>query len=467
MKLELSQSLQQQQILAPQMILSMDILLLSSLDLEQRVRQEFAENPALEMVEREASTTPAVDDMAARPADPSFSRLENFREAASAWNDGPKRRTYVENDAKHEALQNTEGRPPGLRETLTQQIHLRNFSERVSEAAEEIINNLDHRGYLLCSVEELRQTVSAEFDPETFETALGAVRGLDPAGVGAENLQDCLLLQLDRDAQDYTLEREIILHHLQDLGLNKLPKIARDIGRTVDEIKDAVEIISSLDPFPGRRLENEPTIYIRPDVWVDVIDGELEVRVDSGNLPELQVSDACRGILKAHRGNREITDFVRKKIESAQWLIQAIHQRQRTLHDIAVAVAEFQRDFMIRGPEGLRALKMQTIADMVRVHLSTISRAIKGKYIQTPHGLFEMRYFFTGGVENGDGELESRRNICRMIADLVSAEDKVKPLSDSDLTRLLQERGLQIARRTVTKYREQQGIPSSRLRKTY
>ncbi|HLU48667.1 MAG TPA: RNA polymerase factor sigma-54 [Planctomycetota bacterium] len=467
MKLELSQSLQQQQILAPQMILSMDILLLSSLDLEQRVRQEFAENPALEIVERERTPSDAAREVERRSDEPSFSRLESFRDPSSSWTEGPRRRSYSESDAKHEALQNTEGKPPGLRDYLTQQVHLRGLSERVAEASEEIINNLDHRGYLLCSVDELRETLSSEFDPETFEAAFAAVRDLDPAGVGAENLQDCLLLQLERDAQDYSLEREIILRHLQDLGQNKLPKIARDIGRSVEEIKEAVEIISCLDPFPGRHLESEPTIYIRPDVWVDVVDGEIEVRVDAGNLPELQVSDACRNLLKAHRGNREITDFVRKKIESAQWLIQAIHQRQRTLHDIAVAVAEFQREFMIHGPEHLKALKMQTIADMVRVHLSTISRAIKGKHMQTPHGLFEMRYFFTGGVENEDGEVESRRNVCRMIEELVEAEDKSKPLSDSALTRLLKERGLQIARRTVTKYREQQGIPSSRLRKTY
>jgi RNA polymerase sigma-54 factor len=467
MKLELSPSLQQQQILAPQMILSMDILLLPSLDLEQRVRQEFAENPALEIVDREppASEPGAPTDGPA--SESTWVRPEQLNDSFGSWSDSPRRRNLPETDGKHEALQNTEGRPPGLREHLTEQVHLREVSPRVVLAAEEIIQSLDHRGYLVCPAAELRESIGAEFDAKTFDEAFAVVRDLDPAGVCAENLQDCLLLQLGRDRQDYSRECRIIRDHLHDLGMNRLPKIAKDLDCTLEDVKDSLEIISSLDPLPGGRFESEPTLYVRPDVFVQIVDGEIVVTIDSSNLPDLQISDTCKGMLKAHRGNREITDFVRKKIESAQWLIQAIQQRQRTIYDIALAIAHFQREFMFEGPEELRALKMQTIADIVGVHLSTISRAIKGKYVQTPYGLFDMRYFFTGGVENEDGEVESRRNVCRRIEELVAGENKRKPLSDSELTRLLKEKGLNIARRTVTKYREQKGIPSSRLRKAY
>ena len=471
MKLELSQSLQQQQILAPQMILSMDILLLPTLDLEQRIRQEFSENPALELVEKEIpkepATTPAPAPESAPPESELFAKLESFQEQPRLYTlDAPsRRRSRSDTDSKYEALQNTEGKPPGLKDILTQQVRLKGIVENIQEAAEEIINNLDHRGYLLAPAEELRSSVPVS--EEEFDEALRVVRSLDPAGVGAEDLRDCLLLQLERDSQQYPIEEQIIRNHLLDLGLNKIPKIAKELGKTVEEIKDAVEIISLLDPIPGGRREPQRTIYIRPDVTVEINDGKIEVKVDSGSIPRLQVSESCRSILKSSRGNREVTDFVRKKIESAQWLIQAIQQRERTLYDIAVAMTRYQKDFMFHGPVKLRAMKMQTIADIVRVHISTISRAIKGKHMQTPHGLFDMRYFFTGGVDNEDGEIESRRNIYRRIEEIIDSEEKTRPLSDSDIARVLREQGLKIARRTVTKYREQKGIPSSRLRKSY
>jgi len=467
MKLELSQSLQQQQILAPQMILSMDILLLPSLDLEQRIRKDFAENPALEIQEKEqrptdAPTPPPVEAPSA--SSESFAKLEPYQYSF----DPPKRKGVSQGtDSKHEALQNTEGKPPGLKDFLTQQVHLGQVGGRVQSIAEDIINNLDGKGYLLFPAEELRDSFSTSASAQEIDEAIGVVRSLDPAGVGAEDLQDCLLLQLERDRQEYPLEQAIIRNHLTDLRLNKLPKIAKDLGRSVEDIKDAVEIISLLDPIPGGRLESEPTIYVRADVIVEVIDGEVLIRVENGNIPELKVSETCRSILKASRGNREITDFVRKKIESAQWLIQAVQQRKRTLYDIAVTMAKFQRNFMIHGPEKLKAMKMQTIADLVKMHISTISRAIKGKYMQTPHGLYQMRYFFTGGVDNASGEVESRRNVYRRIGEIIEAEDKKHPHSDSQIARILQDQGLKIARRTVTKYREQEGIPSSRLRKSY
>ncbi|HZN56805.1 MAG TPA: RNA polymerase factor sigma-54, partial [Planctomycetota bacterium] len=275
------------------------------------------------------------------------------------------------------------------------------------------------------------------------------------------------LLQLARDRQPYPIETEIILHHLEDLRQNKIPKIAKDLHATVDDIKDAIEIISALDPLPGARYEPSSTVYIRPDVIVEKVEDKLQVRVENGNLPPLNISETCRQILRESRGNPEVAQFVRKKIESAQWLIQAVRQRQRTIYDIAVAMVEYQREFMEKGPQQLRAMRMQTIADLVSVHISTISRAIKGKHMQTPWGLYEMRYFFTGGVGKADGEVESRRNVYRQIGEIIETEDKKSPLSDSDIARVLREKGLNIARRTVTKYREQERIPSSRLRRAY
>jgi RNA polymerase sigma-54 factor len=379
----------------------------------------------------------------------------------------PQKSSTHSSDAKHAALQNTPDKPAGLKESLTEQLRLRNIPDRIREIGEDIISSLDSRGYLGCEPEELGDWI--EGMPATAEVrqAFDAVRGLEPAGVGATDLQDCLLLQLQRDGQDYHLEETIIRNHLQDLSQNKLPRLARRLGCPVEDIKEAAEIISSLDPMPGRRMQAEETVYIRPDVLVEELDGDLEISVLDYSLPQLEISRSCRTALRNAEGDRRASSFLRKKIESAKWLIQALEQRQRTIKDIAVAIVEFQRDFMLEGPEHIKALKMQTIADTVGVHLSTISRAIKGKYIETPSGIYELRYFFTGGVDNADGEIESRRNVSRRIGELIDGENKKKPYSDTALARLLQDEGLRIARRTVTKYREQADIPASRLRRSY
>jgi RNA polymerase sigma-54 factor len=466
MKLELTQQLQQQQILAPQMVLSMDILLLTTQDLQQRIDREFAENPALEIIDPQVKESPTDVEQPRENAEPApFGRVESFRWDTEAASDYRYRRSTGRDD-KFEAMQNTEGRKPGLRDFLTQQLHLLSLTKNVQEAGEEIINNVDSRGYLTSPASELYQSLAHRVSADDFEKALSAVRDLDPPGIGAEDLQQCLLLQLERDSQDYPLETQIILNHLGDLRDNKIPKIARDLKTTIEDIREALDIIRCLDPHPGSQYDSDPPIYIRPDVHVEVNEGRIEVRVDGSSLPELSISESCRKLLTKSRSS-EVNRFVRKKIESAQWLIQAIKQRQRTLHDIATAVTSYQREFILDGPEHLRALKMQTIADIVGVHISTVSRAIKGKHIQTPWGLFEMRYFFTGGVGNAQGEVESRRNIYRRIGEIIENEDKKRPLSDSAIADVLRKDGLNIARRTVTKYREQEGVPSSRRRKNH
>ena len=466
MKLELTQKLQQQQILGPQMILSMDILLLNAADLQQRVEQEFMENPALEISEKLGE--PKDVGESPQPAEQPFEKIGDFE--SSEFGAGSMRSRAAgkkTSDTKLETLQNTEGKPPGLKDYLMSQLRLTGLKTATADLAELLVNNLDHRGYLVSPAQDLYESLCGSYGRPVFDDALSVIRQLDPPGVGAENLQDCLLIQLERDPQNYPLETEIILHHLQDLGQNRLPKIAKDIGSNLDELKDALEIIQALDPLPGARYQSPPTIYVRPDVFVEEIDGELNVRIEDYHLPQLTVNASYRKLAKKSSSNRDVNAFLRKKIDSAQWLIQAIEQRQRTLLDIAVAMVNHQSEFMLRGPENLKALKMQTLADTVGVHISTISRAIKGKYVQTPYGLYELRYFFTGGVGNAAGEVESRRNVYRRIAEIIEEEDKRRPYSDPALARLLQKQGLSIARRTVTKYREAQGIPSSRLRKQY
>ncbi len=469
MKIEIVQSLQQQQILAPQMILSMEVLLLTSQQLEARIEKEFAENPALE-IEEHLGGPESGTAVGAPPEGETklFEQLATFKEPSGLnWLDAPRRRSRGGDFDKHEALQNVEGAPPGLRDYLIQQLHLLDIAPRFVHAGEFIVNNIDERGYLLHPVEALRECLRDELTDEEFELVLTTVRNLDPPGVGAEGLQECLLLQLDRDLQTYPLESEILRNHIDDLRNNKIPKIARDLGRTVQDIKEALEIISLLEPYPGREYSPAVRAVVRPDVVVEEVEDGYVVHIHDDSVPPLKVSDTCRNLLSESRGKREITQFLRRKIDSAQWLIQAVEQRRRTLRDITTAIVDYQRAFLDHGPEQLRAMKMQTIADIVGVHISTISRAIKGKYVQTPRGMFELRYFFTGGVERGDGEVESRRNVYRRISNLIENEDKSKPLSDTAIARELRADGLDIARRTVTKYRDQRGIPPSRLRRKY
>lgn len=473
MKLELTQKLQQQQILAPQMILSMDILLLAATELEQRIEKEFSENPALEIVENLASEK----DRQKKPSEAtpppqdgdSFARLHGMQGQFTdeSFSRQRQRSGAGDSDARYEMLQNIEGRRGGLREHLLEQLGLAISDGELRELAEEIIQNLDNRGYLASSAEEVFSSVQHRHSHDAFDHALSLVRSLDPPGVAAENLTQCLLLQLERDGNHYDLETKIISRHLEDLRDNKLPKIAKELSASLDDVKDAIEIIQGLDPLPGAHYESVKTIYVKPDVVVERIEERLVVRVEDGYLPQLCISDTCRDLLKSKKGDASVAGFLRKKIDSAQWLIQALQQRQRTLYDISVAMVDYQRDFMERGVEHLRAMRMQTIADLVGIHISTVSRAIKGKYMQTPWGLFDMRYFFTGGVESEDGTIESRRNIYRLISDLIENEDKSRPLSDTDITEELRQHGLHIARRTVSKYREQERIPASRLRRRY
>ena len=468
MKIEIVQSLQQQQILAPQMILSMDILLLTGQELEARIEKEFMENPALEIAESYGEATSIAEQMAPPEDTDMIAKLNSFHDLPPLkYSEIRTKRSSDSDFDTQEALQNIEGSKQSIRDHLTQQLHILDLPIPFDEIGEFIINNIDDRGYLLHSVDELKDSIKDKYSTGDFDRTLQLIRSLDPPGVGAENLQECLLLQLERDPQEYPLETAILTHHVEDLEKNKIPKIARDLGKSVEDIKEALELIASLEPNPGRNFATSHTQFVRPDVVIEVDDDHLKVKIQDSNIPDIRVSDTCKDLLKESRGKKQISDFLRKKIDSAQWLIQAIQQRRETLRDITYSIVEYQRDFMKHGPQKLKAMKMQSIADRVGVHISTISRAIKGKYIQTPHGLYEMRYFFTGGVEREDGELESRRNIYRRIAELIDNEDKSKPLSDTAIAKKLRDEGLEIARRTVTKYRDQENIPPSRLRREY
>jgi RNA polymerase sigma-54 factor len=487
MELGLSQhqTIKQIQTLSPQMYMSMEILCLNSLDLEERIETELENNETLELVEPVAEQGPAQERA---ESEVPLSADESFEKRVEQW-DSYSREEYSptrsvssysgERDDKLDALTNTEGRPISLQEHLEEEVHLLDDSElaalvgkeadllRIRDLSSDIIYNIDNRGYLMYSLDEIRASLDPEPPRELLELALKVVQSLDPPGIGGRGLEECLLLQLQRDRQPYPLEERIIREHLKDLGHNRLPKIAKALGVTLEDVKTAVENIASLNPIPGKLFGGESAPFVKPDVIVEEVEGEYEVRVEGGYLPRLQISPHYRGLYKEARSNPELKKYLKKKMDGAEWLIAAIRQRQSTLQRIAEETVHFQSGFLDHGISHLKPLKMADIAERVGVHVSTISRAISGKYMQTPRGVFSLKFFFTGGATKSDGTMESRGSVVQRIKNLIENEPKDSPLSDIDIVNKLAESNIKISRRTVTKYREAEGIASSRERRAY
>jgi RNA polymerase sigma-54 factor len=328
-----------------------------------------------------------------------------------------------------------------------------------------LLNAMDDKLNLLAPMDEVLKPALAT-QKEIYEV-LGRIQRLDPPGVGARNTQECLLLQLDREDDEYELKKALIKKHLEDIRLNKLPKIARETGRDLEDIKETVAQITGMNPKPGASYTSESVPTVHPDVIVEELEGEHVVKLEDGYIPRLTINSQYRDRLADPKASAEEKDFIRKKIESAKRLISSIEQRQATLYRIASELVKVQKEFLDQGVNHLRPLRMQEIADSLGLHVSTVSRAISEKYIQTPRGIFPMKFFFSGSTESSDGEDKSRVSVQSQIQDLVDNEDKSNPLSDGDIVARLKAAGLNIARRTVTKYRKALKIPSSRQRKQF
>jgi RNA polymerase sigma-54 factor len=458
--------------LAPQMIQAMEILQLPTVELRERILQELQENPVLEVgaFQTEERVEPDASQNG-QDRDEDFSSSADWQ---ADWSDFLRRTrrpmASQEGDAKLEALQNTADRPQSLQDHLFEQFNLMDLPAEVRRIGEQIIYNIDDGGYLSGPLEEVVVSVDPKPAAEEMLRALRVVQCLDPPGVGARDLRECLLLQIEHgsweeDGSD--LARMLILNHLDDLQHNRYPKIARLTGRTVEEIAAAAKAVSVLNPRPGASFGGEVARRIMPDVLLIEVDGRYEVQLQNGYVPEVYIGDWYRRQLQESRGDPNLKMYLKKKIDAARWLIDAVRQRQDTLLRVSQTVFEFQKGFLDEGVEKLVPLRMQTVADRVGVHISTVSRAVADKHVQTPRGIFPLKYFFAGGTVGTDGEVECWETIRRKVEDLVAAEDKKGPLSDEAIQQALARQGIDIARRTVAKYRKVLGIPSARQRKQY
>ena len=461
--------------MAPQIIQSIEILQLPMLDLRERVDQELAENPALELAQEspEGDEKPEVEDETV--ADDKLGEvIEAALDEEDRWRaqlKGTHSRGALRDmsDKKREAMENALAVTTTLEDYLLGQLHLLDCDEKIRLIAEHIISNLDANGYLRHPLEDVLASIRRDdLTIEQAQEALELVWSFDPPGVGARTLVECLLLEFNEEqTDDYAFKRELIEHHLEDIGKNRLPRIVKTTGRSMGQVKEAIEFIAHLDPAPGRVFSTRPVPYVIPDVIVEEIDGRYEIRLEESEIPPLYISRAYRKLAQEKGTDAATRVFLRKKIQAARWLIESIEQRRSTLYRVATAIVNAQKAFFKDGPLALSPLKMQDIADEVKVHVSTVGRAIKDKYMQCPVGIFPMKYFFTGGTKSDDGQDQSWKSIKVMIRRMIEAEDKRKPMSDKEIADRLAAKGITVKRRTVAKYRESLRVPSSRERREY
>lgn len=459
MRLGLQQSVRQDLSLrlSPEILQRIEVLQLPALDLAALIEQELQENEALEV---DADTPP--EEAPEVESDP-------FEEGEFDELPGPVRREGI---SQMEYMEATAEAAVTLGEHLRRQLDEMELQVRERALADAVVESLTDRGWLEGSLDD----VSTDLDPPATaaerEHALHVVQGLEPAGVGARDLTECLLLQLDEDDPSYDLLVTLVVQHLDDIAHNRIPRIARDTGDDIDTVLAAIDAISHLDPIPGRRFGASKVPYVRPDVVVTRVGEDYEISLENSSIPRVTVSRGYLDMAGDRGVDPELRKHIREKIDGARSLVAAIEQRRNTLFRVANELVNRQPDFLEHGKGALRPLRMQEVADALGVHVSTVSRAISGKSIQVPRGIFPMKALFVGEVPSragaAGGEGASRTGVQELVRRLIDEEDKRKPLSDEAIvTRLKEEHGLDIARRTVTKYRKALGLGSSRARRAY
>jgi len=473
-RLQLQQKMSQRLIMTPQMQQSIQLLQLSTLELSELLQEEMAENPLLEEEEFTEHADGGAD--VAEPAQDEDLPVHDLAESGfidldDNWSDyftdssdlGQVTSGVSFSSGEEEEIAQQITKEESLKDHLIWQLGVSTSNENEYLAGEYLIDRLNEDGYLSVSIEDAAEYLNQSV--EFVESVLKIIQGFDPPGIGARNLSECLEIQcrnFDIDDDDIL---EVIRHHLDDLERRRLKEIARALGVTEQHVQEIADIVSSFDPRPGRQYVLTNVEYVTPDVFVERVDGQWQVRVNDEGAPPLRISKKYREMLQNRNGiSNEEYDFIKKKFQSAIWLMRNIEQRKQTLFRVANAIVERQKDFLEEGVTALKPLKLRDIADELGIHEATVCRVVNRKYLQTPRGLFELKYFFSTGLDATGREDMSAKSVMEYIRTLIEEEDPRKPLSDQKITEILhRDYNLNIARRTVAKYREKMGLlPTSK-----
>ena len=480
MALEIRQQLKlsQQLVMTPQLQQAIKLLQLSRMELMDVVRTELEENPVLEegqetTEEKEQADEDVTADAAEEAAPEPLKEVEGERDGMAdidwktyleSYSLGGSTADSYEDDDDRPSYENLLTKKTSLSDHLLWQLNLSRLEDQQRAIAGEIIGNIDDDGYLQASVEEL--AAQAHCDPQLVEDVLSVVQEFDPPGVASRNLQECLLKQVEQLGMSDDLVGMILRDHIGELENRRYQVIARSLQVPLDDVLGAAKFISGLDPRPGSQYGQEDVHYIIPDIFVYKISDEYVVVLNDEGLPNLRINSFYRNALSgAEPLDEKAGEYIQEKLRGALWLIKSIHQRQRTIYRVTKSIVKFQRDFFDRGVDHLKPLVLRDVAEDIEMHESTVSRVTTNKYVQTPQGLFELKYFFNSGINTTGGDSVASESVKSKIKEIIAAEDARKPHSDQKIVEILRGQGIDIARRTVTKYREMLGVGSSTQRK--
>ena len=483
-----SQDLRQRQtqslVLAPQLRQSLKILQVAALDLRSVIQEELQNNPTLEELPMEGVSLDreqaeksrdngddGADDSAERREEMDFTKaFEILNKLDEDWRDHMAQaggnQPYTSEDAeKRQHFFDSLVSETSLQEHLMRQAELADMPPQVLEAMKYVVGSLDDRGFLTQSAADIALQTSLPL--EAVQQAIKLIKTFEPAGIGCLNLEDCLLQQLIAKGRSDSLAARILRDHFTLLSRRRIPEIARKLGAHMDDVQVAIEEIGTLDPAPGRRFADDNNRVVVPDVTVEKDGEEWKILLNNDYIPRLRISNTYRELIAKGTLSKQEREYLRERMRSGKFLINSIEQRQQTIERITREIIKVQHDFFEEGVSKLKPLTMTQIADAVGVHETTVSRAIANKYIRTPHGVFDFKYFFTPGYQNDSGASVSNTSVKEMINDLIAGEDRSHPLSDQEIVGKLLEKGINIARRTVAKYREELGLLPSNLRRDY
>ena len=468
-KLGLQTRLSQRLILTPSLQQAIKLLPLTTLELAEVLEQEVMENPLLEEVPTQDAAVG--DEISQEEAKEEAERTDPLKEIdvekffEDYLDDGRERRVRSSEIPEMPPIENTLTETPDLYDHLLWQLHMSASDELTREIGEAIIQNLDEDGMMRASVDEIANM--GPFSMEDVEKALGVIQGLDPSGVAARDLTECLRLQLKHLGLEGSPTDVMVRDHIKQLQTHQYPEIGRQMGLTPDEVSHHLEIIRRLDPKPGMKYCPDRSTYVIPDVFVVKEGDDYKILLNDDGLPKLRISPTYKRMLDGKEpGSEETRNYVKEKLRSALWLLKSVDQRQRTIYKVADSIVKHQRGFLDHGIAHLRPLVLRDVANDIGMHESTVSRVVANKYMHTPRGVYELRFFFHSGITSSMGEAISSVTIKDKIRKMIEGEDTARPLSDSRIAELLGADGLPLARRTVAKYREELRIPPSNLRKS-